>query len=489
MEKEKILDRWSEYIGELYDDDRGDMPVITIGSISPITYQEVEYALKGMPMRKSPGPDDIVTEMLVAAGDMGIVPKLSNMMYIQGGFPSELNTSIFITLPKVNGATKCEKHRTISLMSHITKLVLRIVINRIRGRTLQEVSPEQYGFMTDKATRNAIFVLKRLVERSVKKQKDVYTCFIDYSKAFDTVKHDSLVELLQSLDVDEADTRLLTNLYWTQTAAVRCDKDMSEWKSINQGVRQGCVASPHLFALNTEMIMREIEDMEGFRNGGKVVNNIRYADDTVILAESEQQLQQLINTVVTESELKELYLNSTKSFTVVFSKAKVNPACCISVHGNVLGQVQSFVYLRSLSTSDARSDKEIRRRIGIAKSTFTSMNIILTARNISIAVILRVLKCYIWSTLLYGCETWTISGDMIKKLEALETWFYRRMLIISWKENVTNEVYRRMNTSTSLLIDIFHRQLTFLGHILRKGELENLVVTGFVDGKLDRGRQ
>ena len=81
-------------------------------------------------------------------------------------------------------------------------------------------------------------------------------------------------------------------------------------------------------------------------------------------------------------------------------------------------------------------------------------------------------------------------GDMIKKLEALETWFDRRMLRISWKENVANvEVYRRMNTSTSLLIDIVHRQLTFLGHILRKGELENVVVTGFVDGKLDRRRK
>ena len=102
------------------------MSVITTGSISPITYQEGEYALKGMPMKKSPGPDDIVTEMLVAAGDMGIaeLTKLSNMMYIQGGFLSELNKSIVITLPKANGATKCEKHCTISLMSHITKLVL-----------------------------------------------------------------------------------------------------------------------------------------------------------------------------------------------------------------------------------------------------------------------------------------------------------------------------------------------------------------------------
>ena len=161
--------------------------------------------------------------------------------------------------------------------------------------------------------------------------------------------------------------------------------------------------------------MREIEDMEGFRFSGKVVNNIRYADDTVILPESEQQLHQLINTVVTESELKGLYLHSTKSFTMVLSKAKVNPACSVSVHGNVLGQVQSFVYLGSLFTSDARSDKEIRRRIGIAKSTFTSMNIILTARNINIAVRLRVPKCYKWSTLLYGCEISQLCGGTVRK--------------------------------------------------------------------------
>ena len=244
----------------------------------------------------------------------------------------------------MNGTIKCEKHRTISLMSHVTKLVLRIVINRIRRRTLDEIAPVQYGFMPDKGTGNAIFVLRRLVERSVEKQRDVYTCFIDYSKAFDTVKHESLVELLQSLDVDKSETRLLTNLYWKQTAAVRCGDDISEWLDIKQGVRQGCVASPHLFALYTEMIMR---NMDGFRIGGTVVNNLRYADDTVIIAESEEQLQRLINVVVTKSEEKGLYLNSAKPFTMVFSKASQIPTCNINVHGKILEQVHSSVYLGS----------------------------------------------------------------------------------------------------------------------------------------------
>ena len=83
-------------------------------------------------MKRSPGLDGITTEMLVAAGDIGIteLTKLANMMYVKGSFPSELSKSIFITLPKVNG--KCEKHHSISLMSHVTMLVFRIIINRIR---------------------------------------------------------------------------------------------------------------------------------------------------------------------------------------------------------------------------------------------------------------------------------------------------------------------------------------------------------------------
>ena len=142
------------------------------------------------------------------------------MMCVQGSFPSELNRSIFIPLPKVNGTIKCEKHRTNSLMSHVTKLLLRIVINKIRGRTWHEIAPEQYGFMPGKGTGNSIFDLRMLVERSIEKQKYVYVCF---SKAFGTVKHKLLVDLLQSLHVDQAELRLLTSLYWNQTAAVRCD--------------------------------------------------------------------------------------------------------------------------------------------------------------------------------------------------------------------------------------------------------------------------
>ena len=123
-------------------------------------------------------------------------------------------------------------------------------MNRVCGRTLQEISPEQYGFMPDKGTRNAIVVLRRMSERAIEKQKDIYACFIDYSKAFDTVRHESLIDLLKAIDVDSHDVQLLANLYWKQKAAFRHNGEISEWMSIKQDVRQRCVCRVSSFVRN-----------------------------------------------------------------------------------------------------------------------------------------------------------------------------------------------------------------------------------------------
>ena len=129
---------------------------------------------------------------------------------------------------------------------------------------------------------------------------------------------------------------------------------------------------------------------------------------------------------------------------MVFSKSSSIPTCQIKVHGKPLKQVNSFVYLGSVFTSDGRYEKEVKRRIGIAKTAITSMKKVLCRINISIPVRLRVLKCYIWSTMLYGCETWTLSKGMMKNLEAAEQWFLRRMLRIPWTDKIsTCEVFRR----------------------------------------------
>jgi len=101
---------------------------------------------------------------------------------------------------------------------------------------------------------------------------------------------------------------------------------------------------------------------------------------------------------------------------------------------------------------------------------------------------LRLLKCYVRSTLLYGCESWTVSQRMKSKLEATEMWFLRRMLRIAWTDKVSNEeVLQRANTSRNLLKVIVNRQIRFVGHIMRKSQSEAIALTGMIEGKTARG--
>ncbi|GFN82748.1 large proline-rich protein bag6 [Plakobranchus ocellatus] len=137
--------------------------------------EEVETAIKKMKHGKATGPDIISVELIEALEDFGIgkVTHLLNEIYDTGQIPTDLSKSIFIALPKKPGATECELHRTISLMSHITKILLKIIMLRIRNKIKPEIA-EQCGFVEDKGTSNAICILRTLIERALEVQKDVY---------------------------------------------------------------------------------------------------------------------------------------------------------------------------------------------------------------------------------------------------------------------------------------------------------------------------
>ena len=126
----------------------------------------------------------------------------------------------------------------------------------------------------------------------------------------------------------------------------------------------------------------------------------------------------------------------------------------------------------------------------MAKDAFQKLGKILKDRKMSMDTKMRVLDCYVNSTLTYGSEYWTISTQMEGRLKAVETWFLRRMFRISRMDHITNkEVLRRAGRERSLVKSIRKRQLQFLEHIMRKERLENLTLTGRIEGKRSRGRQ
>ena len=231
MTKKDILDRWTEYIQELFDDNRAELPRITKDVAGPeILADEVRSAIKKLKRNKACGPDKISAEMLQATEEFSTqeITKIANEIYNTGEIPRELLQSIFIALPKKPGAIECELHRTISLMSVDIKVILRILMMRMRSKIVPEIDKVQCGFVKDSGTRNAIFILRHLCEKAIEVKKDLYVCFIDYTKAFDRVRHSSLIDILQDLDIDGKDIRIVRNLYWNQEAAVRYENEYSQ---------------------------------------------------------------------------------------------------------------------------------------------------------------------------------------------------------------------------------------------------------------------
>ena len=150
---------------------------------------------------------------------------------------------------------------------------------------------------------------------SLKKQessrKNIDFCFIDYVKAFDCVDHNKLWKILKEMGIPDHLIHLLRNLYVGQAATVRTGHGTTDWFQEGKGVRQGCILSPCLFNLYAEYIMRSSgleEAQAGIKIAGRKINNLRYADDTTVMAESEEELKSLLMNVK-ESEKFGLKLN------------------------------------------------------------------------------------------------------------------------------------------------------------------------------------
>ena len=493
FETDEILKRWTEYVEKLFDGKRDETYLHQFMQGPTILKAEVEAALNSMSKGKSSGIDNISTEMLQALGEFGIdtLTSICNKMYTNVYIPEDLKTSVFILLPKKQKAVECSDYRTISLMCHTLKLLLTVILRRISDKIDKEVGCEQAGFRKNSGTREAIFCLKVITEKYLEMGKELYACFIDYSKAFDTVNHEQLISTLSKTEVDDNDIALITHLYWQQITRIRNGPDLTEPVKIRRGVRQGCVLSPLMFNLYTEHIFRKTEHIPGVKINGQNINNLRYADDTVLIAEDEDGLQNLVTAVKEESEKCGLLMNIKKTKVMAITKDAKETKINVQIDRKDVEQVQSFTYLGQLITDDGRSECEIRRRIGVAKTAFSKKHRLLTNRNISLETRLRLVKCYVWSQLMYACETWTLSKQMEAKLEAFEMWSYRRTMKISWKEKKSNaEVLKMIGVkSTELVKTIKKKKLVYYGHTRRHQSLQKLVLEGKVEGKRGRGRR
>ena len=261
--------------------------------------------------------------------------------------------------------------------------MLKILQAKLQQYVNCEIPDVQAGFRKGRGTRDQIANSHWIIEKAREFQKNIYFCFIDYDKAFDCVDHNKLWKILKEMGIPDHLTCLLRNLYAGQKATVRTGHGTTDWIQIGKGVRQGCILSPCLLNLYAEYIIRNAgleEAQAGIKIAVRNINNLGYADDTTLIAETEEGLKSLLMKVKVESEKVHLKLNIRK--TKIMASG---PIISWEIDGETVETVSGFTFGGSKITADGDCSHEIKRRLLLGRKVMTNLDSILQSRGITLS--------------------------------------------------------------------------------------------------------
>ena len=234
------------------------------------------------------------------------------------------------------------------------------------------------------------------------------------------------------------------------------------------------------------MRQANLEELDiAVRLGGRKLNNLRYADDTTLLAESKEELLQLVTNVKEKSAQAGLYLNMKK--TKVMSTEVIEE---VEVNGEKVEIVRYFVFLGARIEDSGSRKGEILRRLTLGRAAMTGLNNIWKDKYITITTKCRIVNALVFPVVLYGCESWTIRKAERRRIDSFELWCWRRLLRIPWTARRTNKsVIEEIKATNRLEALIEQQQLTYFGHIMRReNSLEKSMMLGMGGGTRKRGR-
>ena len=227
-----------------------------------------------------------------------ILTTICNKIWKTGEWPTTWTRSLVITLPKKGNLQLCQNYRTISLISHPSKVMLKIILNRLQPHAEEIIAEDQAGFRAGRSTTEQIINLRILGEKYLQHQQNLYHVFIDFKKAYGSVWQEALWATMRKYNINASTIRAIENQYDQAQSAVMFNGSTGEWFRTIVGVRQGCLLSPILFNIFLERIMCEaLDDHEGSVSiGGRFITNFRFADDIVVNAEEGEEARVLDTT-------------------------------------------------------------------------------------------------------------------------------------------------------------------------------------------------
>ena len=228
------------------------------------------------------------------------------------------------------------------------------------------------------------------------------------------------------------------------------------------------------------------EPQAGIKIAGRNINNLRYADDTILMAESEEELKSLLMKVKEENEKICLKLNIQKTKIVASG-----PIPSWRIDWETVETVSDFIFLGSKITADGDCSHEIKRRFLLGSKVMTNLDSIFKSRDITLPTKVRLVKAMVFPVVMYGCESWTVKKAERRRIDAFELWCMRRLLRVPWTARRSNQsILKEISPGISLEGMMLKLKLQYFGHLMRRVDsLEKALMLGGIGGKRRRGRQ
>jgi hypothetical protein len=391
-----------------------------------------------------------------------------------------------------------DNYRGISLLSVCGKVYVGVLHNRLRQHLCSQLLPTQFGFVPGKGTAGALFTLRRLLEVRRAHGAALYAAFLDLSKAFDSVHRDTLWQLLLARGVHPKLVALIKDLYDGSTFQVTTSTATSEPRPMNTGVRQGCPMSPTLFNVFIDFLARLILSecvaagipgvTVGFHIDGHLTTPpstspntqllttlmLLYADDIVLLTESETQLQQALTIAERVFQQWGMQLSHIKTQAMCLCPGSTHQPPAqqpqqIQLHQGSVQVVDKFKYLGSLLQPQGHLESELSRRIALAAASFTQLRQYLCDQSLSMHTRILAYKAVVVPTLLYGAaESWALSASQLQRLDTFNTSCLRRMAGFTRLDHVTNEHLHSITEQPPISSLLRCHRLRWLGHVARQ---------------------
>ena len=243
-----------------------------------------------------------------------------------------------------------------------------------------------------------------------------------------------------------------------------CGQERS-WFATSRGTRQGHPISPTMFIVDLKRAMDKVKDGEEKISVHRIKkNNLRFANDINIIEKDENTLERTVHSLHKEAKRYGLVMNTDKTKTMVFGDKQIMSKICID--WIELENVEKFTYLRSNMSYDLDCSNEIAVRIAKAMANLKALDKIWKSKAITLETKLSILKICVFSTMLYVCETWTVTKRCESRILSFKKKCYRKILRIGWTQKVTNKkLYRKTQLAKTLLQKVIQRKLRLFGYI------------------------